>query len=425
MKKKKNKFYNILVGFGLSGLGFIENFKKPIKIYEKNSTSGGHCKSTSYRGYYFDEGAHISHTKNIFFKKKFFKKNKLIKIDNPNVVNFKNNKVIGYPVNLSLSSLSLLEKFNVLFDYLRLIFFKKKINNFEDWCRINFGETLYKNYFKKYTLKYWRTHPQKLSHLNWAKKRIVSGNYFKSLMSIFLNFQNKNMAYATFYYPKKFGFYNFFEEKFSEYKINKNSEVTKIFPNQKKIIIKKKEIYYKKIFSTIPLPEYLSLFNKIPPNIKKEIKNLKYTSTICINFVVKKRMNIDYHWCYFYDNHIEASRMTIISNIVKNDKKDYQGQIEIFRRNDEKYLVDDLIKNSKKMIINFFKLENEKDIKILFHKIYKYSYPVPLRSNKINIIHKWLNSKKIYPFGLYGNWKYMWSDESYMNGKLNAQKYSK
>lgn len=425
MKKKIKKFSNILIGFGLSGLGFVENFKGSIKILEKNYKPGGHSKSINFKNYYFDEGAHISHTKNIFFKKKFFKNKKLIKIKNPNIVNFKNNKTIGYPVNLSLSSLSLLEIVCVVMDYIKLIFIKRQINNFEDWCKINFGNTLYENYFKKYTLKYWRTHPRNLSHLNWAKKRIVGGNYLKSLNSIFFLLKKKNLAYSTFFYPRKFGFYNLFEHRFIKYKFYKNSEVRRILPSEKKIIFNNKKIYYKKIFSTLPLPEYLNILKNIPNSIKKEIKKLKFTSTICVNFVVKNKTNINYHWCYFYDSEIEASRMSILSNITRNKSKNYQGQIEIFRRNDENYSLDDLLTNSKKFIINFFKLKNEKDILIFFHKIYKYSYPVPLKSNKINIIHKWLNTKQIYPFGLYGNWKYMWSDESYMNGKINAQKFSK
>jgi protoporphyrinogen oxidase len=422
---KKKKFSNILIGFGLSSLGFAENYKYKINIYEKNSKSGGHSRSSNYKDYYFDEGAHISHTKNEFFKKIFFKKKNLIKITNPNVVNFKKDKLIGYPVNLSLSYLTISEKIYILFDYFKLMFEEKKINNFEDWCKSTFGDTLYQNYFKEYTLKYWRTHPSKLSHLNWAKKRIVSGNFFQSLKNILFEQKEKHMAYSTFYYPKKYGFYNFFEKRFLKHKFFNNSKVIKIFPSENKIMIKKKKINYNKIFSTIPLPEYLNLFKKIPQDVKKEIKKLKYTSTICINFVVKKRTNIDYHWCYFYDRKIEASRMTILSNITKNDKYNYQGQIEIFRRNDEKYIINDLINNSKKLLLDFFKLKNVNDISIFFHKTYKYSYPVPLKSNNIDIIHKWLITKKIYPFGLYGNWKYMWSDESYMNGRLNAQKHSK
>ena len=66
MKKKIKKFSNILIGFGLSGLGFVENFKGSIKILEKNYKPGGHSKSINFKNYYFDEGAHISHTKNIF-----------------------------------------------------------------------------------------------------------------------------------------------------------------------------------------------------------------------------------------------------------------------------------------------------------------------------------------------------------------------
>ena len=65
--------------------------------------------------------------------------------------------------------------------------------------------------------------------------------------------------------------------------------------------------------------------------------------------------------------------MSILSNITRNKSKNYQGQIEIFRRNDESPSLDDLLTNNKNLLL-IFKLKNEKDILIFFHKIYKYSY---------------------------------------------------
>ena len=59
---------NILIGTGLSALGFMEKMKsKHFIVYDKNNYVGGHAYSHVVHGHFFDEGAHISHTKNKFF----------------------------------------------------------------------------------------------------------------------------------------------------------------------------------------------------------------------------------------------------------------------------------------------------------------------------------------------------------------------
>ena len=416
---------NILIGFGISGLGFADHFKNKLIIYEKNNNAGGHVRSHKIKNFYFDEGAHISHTKSNFFKKKFYKKNSLIKIINPDIISFYKSKKIGYPINIALKELNWKTKFKIFFDYIFLTIKKKNFKNFRDWCKFNFGNTLYENFYKPYTLKYWRTHPSKLDYKNWANKRIVSRKIFKSLLSIFINIKNKEIAYNIFYYPKKGGFYSFFKEKFNKHNVKYKKKIEKINLNNKLIFINKKKISYDKLYSTIPLPEYLKLIKRIPINVKKELQKLKYTSTICLNFSVKKRTHINFHWCYFYDKEVDGSRMSILSNLI-NDKSDYYyGQVEVFRRNDEKININLIKKNTKLYLTKFFKLNSDKDFKFIITEVYKYSYPVPIVNTNIEIIHSWLKSNNIIPFGLYGNWKYMWSDESYINGKQNAEFYSR
>lgn len=419
------KIKNILIGFGISGLGFVEYFKDKIEIFEKNQTPGGHAKSHKINDFYYDEGAHISHTKSNFFKKRFYKNLKLIKIINPDIVNYYKKKPVGYPINIGLKKLPWSTKYKIIFDFFLLIFKSRKIDNFKEWCEFNFGNTLYSKFYREYTLKYWRTDPAKLDYKNWAKKRIVSRKILKSLLSIFFEKKKDELVYNIFYYPKKGGFYNFFKKKFKKYKINNSHKVTKIDLKNKNIYIKNKIIKYENIYSTLPLPEYLKLVRNIPKKVENEIRKLKFTSTICVNFAIKKRKIINHHLCYFYDKEIDASRMTLLSNITKIKTDYYYGQLEIFRRNDEKINLNKIERSSKKFLIDFFNAKNNNDFKIFKIFICKYSYPVPLLGTKIEIIHAWLKKNNIFPFGLYGNWKYMWSDESYINGIQNAKLYSR
>ena len=114
---------NILIGSGLSSLGFLENIdKKNFISYDKNAYVGGHAYSFDINNFYYDEGAHISHSSNKDFL------NISIHPIKKNLMNLRvlylifTKKKIGYPIQFNLKDLNFFEKIQ----YFSNIFFKKK-----------------------------------------------------------------------------------------------------------------------------------------------------------------------------------------------------------------------------------------------------------------------------------------------------------
>ena len=113
------------------GKGKVVNFGKPnaqqqqpqLKLDPRKLDT---VKCPECSGIFFDEGAHISHTKSNFFKKKFYRKNNLIKIINPKVISFYKGREVGYPINISLKKLNWSKKIRIILEYIYLVFQKKK-----------------------------------------------------------------------------------------------------------------------------------------------------------------------------------------------------------------------------------------------------------------------------------------------------------
>ena len=99
----------ILLGSGLSALGFLQkNKNENILVFDKNDYVGGHAYSHNLNGYYFDEGAHISHTKNNTFLD-FIGKNKIestLSFES-NICNFQTKKTILNPIPFLLKDINL------------------------------------------------------------------------------------------------------------------------------------------------------------------------------------------------------------------------------------------------------------------------------------------------------------------------------
>ena len=409
----------ILLGSGLSALGFLQKEKKEnFLVFDKNNYPGGHAYSHKLNGYYFDEGAHISHSKNNTFLD-FVGKNK---IDDTltfksNICNFKKNKKIGYPIQFHLNDLHLNEKLQIFKDA-----FQKpeiKINNYHDWLIVNYGKYLTEKYYTPYTKKYWRCSPNEMS-CDWVSGRLPKKNILKTISSLVYKNTQNNMTYDLFRYPKNGGFFDLFKNKYSNFNINLNSKVTRINLKKKSIIINdEKEYYYEKLISTIPILDYLYLIPDLSSEIKSNLKKLKHTKLIAFNFKIKKKKFFNFQWCYFYDEDLEVSRMSILNNLNQKCNKDdfYIVQMEVFRRNDEKIDIDNINQNVKEHLLNFFNI-NESDIffeeKILIDK----AYPIPLLNSENIRLHtiNYLKQYDIYQMGLYGKWKYMWSDQSFLDG---------
>ena len=79
--------------------------------------------------------------------------------------------------------------------------------------------------------------------------------------------------------------------------------------------------------------------------------------------------------------------------------------------------------NIKRSLVKILK---RNEINYVGHLYKKYSYVVAdlnRLSNSRPAIN-WLEKNHIYQVGLYGRWKYIWSDEAYLSGYKMAQKIS-
>ena len=416
---------NILIGSGLSSLGFLENIdkKKNFISYDKNAYVGGHAYSFDINNFYYDEGAHISHSSNKDFLKYIDSSNKKKFNEFKSIVfNFYKEKKIGYPIQFNLKDLNFFEKIQYFSEY----FFKKKNHknhknqNYHEWLLNSYGSFLTNKYYKMYTEKYWRTDMKEMS-VNWVKGRLAEKNIFDTLMSLFFNNMNKSLVYNKFRYPVCGGFFNAFKNKYEKFNFNLNHKVTKIDTRNKQIFFKNgKVVNYNILTSSIPLNEYIHLIKELPDWAKDTLSHLKYTKLITYNYKLKRKINHDFHWCYFYDKAIPISRMSILSNFNQQKQKNYYNvQAEVFYRNDEKIDFSDYDSKTRDHVIKFFNLKNNEDL-IFEKKIFvEKAYPIPLIGDreKINDTIHWLRQNNIYPIGLYGNWKFMWSDQTFLNGK--------
>jgi len=93
-------------------------------------------------------------------------------------------------------------------------------------------------------------------------------------------------------------------------------------------------------------------------------------------------------------------------------------QAEIFRRDDEAWDVNALTDKAVKEMARLLWFDAERERVSLSHFVAPYAYPISDLHREAAVTHilSWLRKQNIFSMGLYGKWRYMWSDIAYYSG---------
>ena len=416
----------IILGGGISGLASayeLKNHKITSIVLEKNPSWGGLLDNFSIDGFRFDKFIHLSFAKDeyvndIFYKTPFLK-------HKPLSSNYYKGFWLKHPAQNNLYPLNIEEKQKILND------FKKRenlhINNYEDWLRVQYGNYFTENFPMVYTEKYWTVKAKELE-TKWVSNRM----YKPSLDEIKKGCET-DITPNTYYakemrYPKKGGYKSFLKPMAKNLNIRTNSNVKEICLNKKKVtLLNGDEFEYDNLINSIPITELCKLIKDIPTTVLEASKKLNYTSGYLVSLGFNKPDIMKKLWFYIYDKDILVSR--VYSPSMKSSDNAPKGcsslQAEIYFNKGVKFdktnqeildqTIDDLIK------IGLFKKEDliVKDIRTEKYANVIFDHHIYLNRK---IVLDYLEDNKVISVGRFGEWDYLWSDQSMLSGRNGALK---
>ncbi len=416
----------LIIGAGIAGLGASYALRgkgySPI-ILEKDDTYGGLAGNfTVAGGFRFDRFVHFSFTNNEKVNDIFNKSTEgnIIR-HTPNPFNVYKGKWIKHPAQNNLYPLSKEEKDKIIED------FKSRPNNvdvtsihdYEQWLKIQYGNTFAEHFPMAYTPKYWMCEASELE-TKWVGNRL----YQPSIDEV-VEGANSAETPVTYYakemrYPTKGGFKQYLSELAKDADIRYNSEVVEIdVKNHTLKTANGKEYQYSRLVSSMPLPLLISrLKNEVPEDVRKAARLLKCTSGYQISIALKGKNIPPYLWWYIYDKDILPAR--VYSPSLKSPDNVPEGcsslQLEVYCEKDV-YSRDELIEKSVKPLIKLGAIREEDIIEIdvrfepwanivFDHNIYEVR----------KIVIDYIRSVGIEPIGRFGLWDYLWTDQALLSG---------
>lgn len=424
----KNRVDNLILGAGIAGLGAayrLHNLERDALVVEKDTSYGGLCGSFEIRGFRFDRFVHLTFAKDEMVNKLFYASCGELITHIPNPYNIYRRQWIKHPAQNNLFPLSTTEKEAIIRDFkARPIVDATYVpKNYEDWLRVQFGNYFAEHFPMEYTKKYWMKEAKEL-RTEWVGNRV----YQPSLEEVIVGSQTADTP-VTYYakemrYPQKGGYKALLKSLADVANIEYGICVTEICPKEKKVrFANGREIGYNTLYSSIPLPVVVDSIKNIPDVVRDAANQLECTSGYHISIALKTKNIPPYLWWYIYDEDILAAR--VYSPSLKSPDNAPEGcsslQMEVYCRENE-FTEQELINGTVGKLIELTIIKEEDILftHIGFEKYANVIFTEPIYRAR-RIVRDWLNEQGIKTIGRFGEWDYLWSDQSLLSG-LNCYK---
>jgi protoporphyrinogen oxidase len=422
-----------VLGTGMAGLGAghaLDTAGVPFVCYDRNPYYGGHTWSFRYdEGFVFDEGGHISFTKNERIRN-LLAANIGGKHEEPQlkIDNYWHGHRITHPVQCNMRGLPPELIVNVIKDFVAVHDTPMTAKpNYAQWLHQTYGKTFAETFPMVYGRKYHTVGMDQLT-TEWIGPRM----YRPSLEEIVHGAVAGQLHHAhyvdTFRYPSQGGFLSYLDAFAARFELRLEHRLTGLDPKQRVLrFANGKSAPYERVISSIPLPALIPLIDGVPQDVLEASKKLAFTTAVLINLGIDRADLSDTHITYFYDEDIVFSRVNLPHMFSPHNAPKGCGTIQAEVYFSDKYkplrnkpadYIEPAIADLKRC--GFIREDDKillKDAAVNRYANVIYDHD---RAPALAIVHGYLRDIGVAYCGRYGNWDHAWTDEAFLSGEAAA-----
>ncbi len=422
-----------ILGAGMAGLGAAHRLRAegltPV-IYDKNPYPGGHAASFVHGDFIFDDGPHISFTKDERLQKLFADSvDGRFEVIQTRVNNHWRGHWIKHPAQCNLHGLPTDLVVNTIRDFVNAPQLENdEIRHYGDWLLTAYGRTFAETFPMQYGRKYHTTSADNMT-VDWLGPRLYRPSLEEVLRGA-LSPQTPEVHYVDhFRYPTHGGFVAFLEGLLDGVELALEHEVTGIDPVGRQLTFSDgRQASYDHLVSSLPLPELIALVEGAPGDVVEAAQRLACTTCVVVNLGIDRDDLSAAHWTYFYDDDFIFTRLSFPHMLSPHNVPPGAGSIQAELYYSKKYrpldrapenLIEPTIRDLKRCGLL------RQDDRILHRNATVVPYANIIfdldRPAALATVLGYLEDLGIATGGRYGRWGYHWTDESFLSGEEAAQ----
>lgn len=390
-----------VIGGGISGLAIAQMLKgkDDVIVFEAEDRPGGIIKCDRINGNLFHRtGGHVFNTKRQdvmdWFWKHFDKEQEFTKAIRNSAVHIDGDFFVPYPIeNHSYMFGKEIQK-SIINDWLLL--YKMKDNepqNFSDFLKKRFGETLFKIYFEPYNTKVWRKDLSNVP-LDWLEGKLPMPTIEEMIFNNMNHIEEKSFVHSSFFYPKQGGA-QFIANRLSEgLNIVYNSKIEKISFDKGFWNIKGQKFDQVIYTGNIKFVPSLLADEVEISDYKDKIEKLEYHGTTAVFCEIDKN---DYSWLYMPSKEHLSHRIICTGNF--SETNNVTGTMTATIEFTDAISIKNILENLKKIPFH---------PRYITHHYEKYTYPIQNKDTRdtIKSLNRELGRYHFHLLGRFAQWEY-------------------
>jgi protoporphyrinogen oxidase len=401
-------------------------------VFDMRAHIGGHTASYQHdSGFTFDEGPHISFTKDERIRALFAANvNGAYETIHARVNNLWQGHWIKHPAQCNLHGLPEDLVVTILQELIDANYRETgDVRNYEDWLVASYGRAFAETFPMQYGAKYHTTVASNMS-TDWLGPRLYKPKLDEVLRGA-ISPSTPDVHYITeFRYPSHGGFVSYLTPMLQGAPVRLSHKLTQLDPRARALQFRNgATVPYDHVISSIPLPELLPLITGAPQHVREAAATLACTTCVIVNIGIDRADISDWHWTYFYDHDFCFSRVNFPHMLSPHNAPAGCGSIQCELYFSPKYrplagTPESWIAESKRDLLRCGLLR-ETD-RVLHADVLLSPYANVIfdldRAAALAIVHGYLDEIGVRYAGRYGEWAYIWTDESFMSGEKAAER---
>jgi protoporphyrinogen oxidase len=186
---------------------------------------------------------------------------------------------------------------------------------------------------------------------------------------------------------------------------------------------------YDVLVSSVPLPELIRMIQGAPQDVRDAAQRLACSTCVLVNVGVNRDDLSKSQLTYIYDDDLCFTRLSFPHMFSGNNVPKGSGSIQAELYFSDKYKpltgapedwIEPVIRDLRRMGL----IREEDQVVFRDARLLKYANIIfdLERADALKTVHGYLDDLGIAYCGRYGDWGYMWTDESFKSGERAAQK---